>query len=177
MSTTIWLGFPNTAPIHSAKTSSCCCCCCCCYWLLLSISRVGQVMASAFCGLPTHMVRVAEPVLPPTSSPVDRFGTCTEMWAEGDWHSPRGWPQLWGETCMGLVMTAKRIGLGGATAAISPMPQRAELTKQYLFKVWPFLKIMCRRFLKMPPAASFPKTLYARPYEESTPTLTKWRTH
>lgn len=53
---------------------------------------------------------------------------------------------------MGLVMTAKRIGLSGATAATSPLPQRAELTKQYLFKVWAYLEIMCRRFVKIPTA-------------------------
>lgn len=45
-----------------------------------NFTRVGRVMASAFCGLPTHMVRVAiRSCAPPPS--IDRSGTCGEIWA------------------------------------------------------------------------------------------------
>lgn len=38
-----------------------------------------------------------------------------------------------GGCCMGLVMTAMRIGLRWATTAISVLPQSVESTKKYLF--------------------------------------------
>lgn len=60
-----------------------------------NFTRVGRVMASAFCGLPTHMVRVAiRSCAPPLHRSLgDMRG---DMGREGDRHSPRGRPQLLG---------------------------------------------------------------------------------
>lgn len=70
-------------------------------------------MASAFCGLPTHMVRVAIRSCAPHRPFWDMQG------GEGDRHSPGGPATVIGG-CVGLViMTAIRIGLRLATAAIS----------------------------------------------------------
>lgn len=93
-----------------------------------NFTRVGRVMASAFCGLPTHMVRVAIRSCAPPPLHRSLWDMRGDMGREGDRHSPRGRHSYW-EACMGLVMTAMRTGLRRATAAISVMPRSLESTK------------------------------------------------
>lgn len=74
-------------------------------------------MASAFCGLLTHMVPVAI-----WSCPL--FVGCRtrrEMWAEGDTHGPEGWPQLLGGVC-GSCYGCHEIWPRQATAAVRNEP-------------------------------------------------------
>lgn len=73
-----------------------------------NFTRVGQVMALAFCGRPTHMVDVAI------------SGTWREMWAGGDRQTAPGTGHCYREACVGLVMTAVavRFELCCATAEI-----------------------------------------------------------
>ena len=89
-------------------------------------------MASAFCGLPTHMVRVAIRSCAPPLPSIDRSGTCREIRAEREADTAPGPGHSYREVCMGLVMTAMRIGLRRATAAISVTPQSLESTKECL---------------------------------------------
>lgn len=74
-------------------------------------------MASAFCGLPTHMVRVAIW----SFSPLHRrlFGDVQGDVARGrqQTHTVLGVGHSYGG-CMDLVMTAVRVGLGKVNAAI-----------------------------------------------------------